>query len=141
MVCQNLLDTELTTHPCPADIHVSSHGTVQGSAGVVSLGSVMQVIKDYGKIKNLHMKSDIEGSEYVSFGDSLARTNLCSAAENTSLVMEVHPTDLLKHKGMSGQEYMTTIFMLASQLEGCSIDYSFEDDESYLHDVPIPCGA
>lgn len=49
----------------------------------------MQAIKDYGQINNLYMKSDIEGSEYNSFGRAMLRQNLCSAANKTIIIMEV----------------------------------------------------
>lgn len=122
-----------------SDMHSGPHGQVQGTAVVLDLAVIMRTIKNYGGIRHLHIKSDIEGSEYAAFGSALLKGQMCTAAQNTSLVLETHTTRLLEKINVSGEKYMVTLFALLRQSAGCSIDFTFHDDESYLTDVPILC--
>jgi len=100
---------------------------------VVSLPSILRAFKDYGKIRTLLIKLDIEGSEYDAASQALLSGVLCSGAKSTHVVMEEHPWILRGPKPPT--HFFQSLAWMASRTEGCTPQITARDDETYLHDT------
>ena len=102
---------------------------------VVSLHSILGAVKAYGKIRNLLMKLDIEGSEYKALANAAAHRVLCSAANTTSFYIEQHPQIVGAYKVPPPPGLVNTLFWMTTYTEGCTTKLESSDDETFLHDT------
>ena len=100
---------------------------------VVSMHSILQVVKDYGSIDRLLIKIDIEGSEYSAIATAIRHRVMCSAARNgTYMVMEEHP-HFSPNPVPSG--FLQAVNFITQYTESCVTQIVGGDDESFLHDI------
>lgn len=103
---------------------------------VLSLHSILGSVKAYGKVRNLLIKVDIEGSEYEALGNAAANKVLCSAANKTVLVVEEHPKVLPVGSGEAPpRQFVKSLLWMVSFSEGCSPKRMQNHDDTFPLDV------
>jgi hypothetical protein len=103
---------------------------------VVSLHSILGAVQDYGRVKTLLIKLDIEGGEYEALGNAAANKVLCSAANKTFLTIEEHPKASPIVSGEAPPPFFVqSLLWMTSFTEGCNPSRMRNHDDAFLHDV------
>ena len=103
---------------------------------VVSLHSILGAVQEYGRVKTMLVKMDIEGGEYEALGNAAANKVLCSAANQTFLSIDEHPKVAAVVSGEAPPRlFVKSLLWMTSFTEGCNPRRLRNRDDAFLHDV------